>query len=456
MKVNRIGMKMGLVVLAAMASPTVGQEFHLLTSNQYARLWPSVARSVIPQAGCCAADVFDGDRLMGTLPLGPVIQFVGTGTPLFDPNAFGALSFTLRRGSVSAPGVQIPILGIDFLGGPLLDLDGDLNNPDRSLVPVLNQTPVTIPGTSSLVDLTLDTAGGVVTLNNFDATGTSEGGQQIPAGTATTVNIISGTLNDATVTGAVINPGVDTRSGSLLSFAGTGGTVNGVFRIDNLGYELWQDTALANSATADTLGTFQFLGFLRGWYIERDPNTGQFPTLGGQGLGGTLWPLVDTSQIGQTFVTANGLATGSATILTGFPADDFTVAGNGGLAMTDLGGDLGAYFDNVVVPLIHPLSDSFVYLESAGFGINNSADPVFLDTVGYDLVLVAQQAPIVDGDADNSGTVDLFDSAELQNCFTGQGPAGLAVECLVFDFDFDDDNDLLDHAEFVTRMAGPQ
>ena len=31
----------------------------------------------------------------------------------------------------------------------------------------------------------------------------------------------------------------------------------------------------------------------------------------------------------------------------------------------------------------------FVYLESAGFGINNSSDPVFTDTVGYDAVIIA-------------------------------------------------------------------
>lgn len=456
MRVYRFDLKICLFIWASLAGTALGQEFLLLTSDQYAQLWPSVARPLTSQAGCCPNDAFDGDRLMGTSPLGPTISFVGTGTPLFDPNAFGALSFALRRGSIPAPGVQIPIMGIDFLAGPLLDLDGDLDNGARSLVPVLDQTPVVIPGSSSFIDLTLDTAGGLVTLNNIDATGTSEGGQQIPAGTATTINVMSGTLNDGTLTGDVINPTIDTRSGTLTPFTGTGGTLSGVFAIDDLGYEVWQDTLLTNSSTADTLGTFQFLGIFRGWYVERDPQTGQFPSLTGEGLGGTLWPMVDVSQIGETFATANGLVGGSATILTGFPADDFTVTGNGGLAMTDLGGDLGAYFDTVVVPLIHPLSDSFVYLEAAGFGINNSADPVFLDTVGYDLVIVAQQAAVVDGDVDNSGTVDLFDYAGEQNCFTGPGPAGLSDSCLVFDFDLDDDADLPDHSQFVERLVGPQ
>ena len=45
-------------------------------------------------------------------------------------------------------------------------------------------------------------------------------------------------------------------------------------------------------------------------------------------------------------------------------------------------------------PAINPLSESFVFLESAGFGMNNSFDPVFHDSVGYDVVIVAQSTPV--------------------------------------------------------------
>jgi hypothetical protein len=55
--------------------------------------------------------------------------------------------------------------------------------------------------------------------------------------------------------------------------------------------------------------------------------------------------------------------------------------------------DLGAYLDAVVVPTIHSFSQSFVYLDSVGFGVNNSFDPTFTDTVGYDVVLIAQAVP---------------------------------------------------------------
>ena len=127
--------------------------------------------------------------------------------------------------------------------------------------------------------------------------------------------------------------------------------------------------------------------------IERDTN-GNFPTLAGLGLGSTLWSLVDTAGVGQTFNSANNPGTPLFTVTDGLPDDIFSTPGNGGLSLTDFGGDLGAYLDSVVVPLIDALSESFVYLESAGFGNNNSADPVFNATNGYDVVVVAQSAPV--------------------------------------------------------------
>lgn len=329
----------------------------------------------------------DGQRLGGT-PGAAAVSYQGTGTPMFSTNQFGSLSFMFRRGSVpinAGPAVlQLPVMSIDYLGGPLIDMDGDTANGSRSLVPVANQTPVTLPGTRSFVDLSF--GAGSVTLNNFDATANNEGSAGFGPEIATTVNTIAGTQPDGSLTGA-INPGIDTRSGAT---SATG--VTGVTRIDNLGYEMWQDSINPASSTASDLGTLQFLGSLGGFLIERDAN-GNFPTLTGQGLGSTLWSAVDTSEVGNTFAAASGVSP-FATIASGVTNDDFTVAGNGGQPLTDFGGDLGAYLDQVVIPNIDPLSESFVYLESAGFGINNSFDPVFGDTVGYDVVLIAQSQPI--------------------------------------------------------------
>ena len=369
---------------------------------------------------------------------------------MFDPNIFGSMSFMLRRGSVPAVGNQFPLMGIDFLGGPLLDLDGDLNNGSRSLIPVLNQTAVIIPATFSHVDLTLDTNGLVVTLDGFDSTGTNEGGPGIGPDVATTVNVMAGTQPDGTLGGA-INPTIDTRAGALVAFAGSSGLLDTVYRVDGLGYEFWQDTLLASSSTASTLGTFQFLGTFNGWWVRRDPQTGQFPTLAGEGLGGTQWPMVDTSGLGLSINTANGLNGGTATIISGFPTDDFTAPGNGGTGPTDLGG----YFDNVVIPNVHPLSDSFVYLESAGFGVNNSGDPIYLDTVGYDVVIVAQSAPKIDGDLDGDGDADLADMAGLQACFAGGTPPPQSRGCDVFDFDIDGNVDAADLDGFAQSVTGP-
>ena len=43
------------------------------------------------------------------------------------------------------------------------------------------------------------------------------------------------------------------------------------------------------------------------------------------------------------------------------------------------------------------------------------------------------------GDFDRDGNVDLADSAELQNCFSGDGPATVSPFCRIFDFEFDGD-----------------
>lgn len=52
------------------------------------------------------------------------------------------------------------------------------------------------------------------------------------------------------------------------------------------------------------------------------------------------------------------------------------------------------------------------------------------------------------GDCDASGTVSLADYLEMSDCLEGPGGAPQFAECNCFDFDGDDDVDLLDFAEF--------
>lgn len=330
--------------------------------------------------------IFDGDRLAGTADDGPMITYQGTGAPMFQPNQFGSLSFMWRRGHI--PFSSFAFLGIEFIGGPLLDLDGDLNNGVRRLVPTAPGPAVVIPDTTSYVALAVDLAQGAIDLLDFDATGCNEGGPGIAPEIATIVVTIAGTDPNGLKTGP-INPGIDTRTGTLIPVSTSEGiAVSSVYAVQNLGFELWEDT-LAMSGSFDVLGTMQFLGTLNGYLVERSPATGQFPILAGLGLGGSGWPAINTAAIGQTYITANGLAGGTATIATGVTGDNYTAAGNGGVALADFGGNLGAYLDAVVVPNLPGTATRFVYLTSAGFGINNSNDPVFVDTIGYDVTLIA-------------------------------------------------------------------
>ncbi|MCZ6698449.1 MAG: dockerin type I domain-containing protein, partial [Planctomycetota bacterium] len=227
-----------------------------------------------------------------------------------------------------------------------------------------------------------------------------------------------------------INPAFDTRTGALAPFTGDGALM-GVYRIDDLQVELWYDSVSANSSSATDLGSFQHFNKFRGWLVLRDCETGLFPALAGQGLGSTLWPAVDVSEVGNTFNTAVTIFGPTATIVAGVPnsgppfTDDFTAAGNGGLALADNGGDIGAYFDNVVVPALDPQAAAFVYLEAAGFGTNNTGDPVYTDTVGYDMVVVGQALASlsVPGDVDGNGRVELDDADDLVAVLLDTGSA---------------------------------
>ncbi|NOT02657.1 MAG: hypothetical protein HOP29_18785 [Phycisphaerales bacterium] len=380
-------MGIALVTSFAFASTASAAEYTLITGID-PLLMPGGSRLVAPSPGPGFPGTFaDGNRLAGTSESEAPATYEGAGTPLFDPNEFGALSFTLRRGSAPAGGPnRVPIMGIDFLGGPKLDLDGNTANGTRSLVPVTGQPAVAIPGSNSTINLSVDLTASTIVLTRFDATGSNVSNAGLQPEIATTINVLAGTQSDAQP-GNSINPTVDTRVGQLVPFAGVS-SLSGVYQIQNLGFEIWQDSVDPTSGTAAQLGSFQFLGTFRGWLVIADQN-GDFPILAGEGLGTTLWPTVNNAANGMSYATANGLAGGSATIDNGPAGDVFTAAGNGGIAFTDAGGDLGAYFDTVVVPALPASAQTFIYLESAGFGVNNSADPVFRDSSGYDVVIVA-------------------------------------------------------------------
>lgn len=376
-------MKFSRMTLAVVALATLvctgsvrADRFELMTGVD-AGFAPGSARFVVPQSGF-PGTFYDGDRLAGSGAV-TASPWVGSGTPLYSPNQYGSLSFMFRRGSVPiGGGQQVPVQAIEYLGGPRLDLDGDLNNGQRGLARPIGATPAEIPGASSFIDLGINRGNNSLSLDGFDATGTNAGGEpSLPPAFGVTTNVLAGTQVDASQTGP-INPTFDTRSGGLTDIG------PGITRIDDLGYEFWQDS-IAESATPATekLGAFQYLGSMRGWLIERD-GTGNFPTLTGQ-LGGTIWSAINTADVGATI---NRSSSGTNLITDGVAGDQYSLSPEGLPT-----GDLGAYLDSVVIPLLDPSAQSFVYLEASGIGTNNSLDPVFKPTNGYDVVLIGQTIP---------------------------------------------------------------
>ena len=295
----------GAVMLSAGAA--FADQFQLVTGVG-AGTSPGAARTVTTTSGGSSNFFTDGQRLGGTPSASPIGIAPGS-TFLQTPNQYGSLSFMFRRGSINFGGPATPFLSVDYLGGPLLDLDGDLGNGSRSLVPVSGQSAVEIPGTTSHMDLTF--GAGSVSLNSFDVNGNNAGLGPAAPEQLVTVNTLAGTSTTGTP-GSAINPSIDDRSGTATSFLGLSGTLGGVTRVEGLGYEFWQDTLSATSSSADELGTAQFMGEMRGWKIERDIN-GNFPTLAGEGLGSTIWSAVDTSQVGNSF--NNAIGAGTSTIV---------------------------------------------------------------------------------------------------------------------------------------------
>lgn len=448
------------MIAIGLASPAVLAEKYYLLVGVDARHYPGPQRFLsIP--GGVPGPVYDGDRLAGTADIGPIVDYVGTGTPRYEPNHLGSLSMLYRRGTIPFAG-GVPILGIEFLGGPLLDLDGDLADGQRSLIPSLDHEPVEIPDTDSYIELVPDFELGTLALVHFDATGCNEGGPNIQPEIATILVTLAGT-SPAGEPGDPINPAVDTRTGTLTPFAGTSGTLAGVFRVTGLGFELWEDSIDPFSSTWDSLGTMQFLGTLDGWLVTRDPATGRFPTLAGEGLGSTRWPDVAAAAVGQSYNVAVVPPGGTATIAAGAGADVYTAPGNGGLPLTDFGGDLGAYLDAVVVPRLPAAAGRFVYLEAAGFGINTSMDPVYTDTIGYDVVLIAATASCgvqQRGDSNCDGQVtfddiDLFVRALVgEEAWLAGGPQPGCTYLCVNDIDGDGAVTFDDIDPFVVILAG--
>lgn len=428
---RRVVAGVGAAAVAVSTAPAASvNERYILLTGQDAGRYPGSNRVVAPVPGPGFPNTFnDGQRLAGTDANAPVVNYQGDPNfpPLFQPNQFGSLSFLFRRGSIPGGATNlIPIQAIEFLGGPRLDLDGDLNNGSRSLVPVGGQTAVAMPGDASFIELRFDTQANTVALASMDATGTNEGGPGQSPQIATIVVTLAGTQSDGTP-GAAINPAVDTRVGTLTPFTGTSGTLAGVYRINALGYEIWEDTLLF-SATTNPLGTLQYLGTMRGWLIERNAATGQFPDPTGEGLGSTLWPAMNSSSVGAA--TFNKSTGGAAGITGGIGGDVWLDPntllprpGNGGLALSASGGDLGGYLRTYVLPHVFDTAHRLVYLEAAGWGINNSFDPLFRNTVSYDVVLIA--AARCPADTDGNGVVNQDDLDRVLFAFgTSVGQAG--------------------------------
>ena len=121
-------------------------------------------------------------------------------------------------------------------------------------------------------------------------------------------------------------------------------------------------------------------------------------------------------------------------------------------------GPVGCYYLSQIAaghaansPCVDAGSDTAVNLELDTL-TTRSDEGVDIDTVdmGYHYPVTGQ--PLLMGDYDRSGQIDLADFAGLQNCFTGDGPTEVTPCCRIFDFEPDTDVDLTDYATFEAAL----
>ena len=90
-------------------------------------------------------------------------------------------------------------------------------------------------------------------------------------------------------------------------------------------------------------------------------------------------------------------------------------------------------------------------LPGLGGGYDNPGfAPYFIDYPGLQYATVSMHLP---GDADNDHDVDLDDYGEFAECMTGPDAGPPATGCDLFDFDLDNDVDLVDCREFEAVLA---
>ena len=122
-------------------------------------------------------------------------------------------------------------------------------------------------------------------------------------------------------------------------------------------------------------------------------------------------------------------------------------------------GPAGSYYlsqvaggQSVDSPCLDAGSDSPEVLELAEMTTRSDEETdVYIVDMGYHYAVT--ERPLVMGDFDRSGVIDLADFAGLQTCFSGEGPSSLSPDCRIFDFEPDMDADLQDFAIFETLLT---
>lgn len=125
---------------------------------------------------------------------------------------------------------------------------------------------------------------------------------------------------------------------------------------------------------------------------------------------------------------------------------DVTTNGQLGLRITEAGGIV--VMDRLAVPPFSAEADP------ATLPPGVTAQVVTAITDASDLVYRGRHDPSVPGDGNGDGVVDLADYPGFAACHLGPN-VPVEVVCTLFDFDADQDVDLLDFADFQWASAGP-